>query len=227
MKYLYDEIKDTRPTKRNKKYKFQYHWKHTKNISKTSLRNVPRSYRGWNRLNRGSFLTNAVTRKPRSGEDLDLGQYNAIFTSKTSFFVLKRLFWKKRFLKLTFFSICLALFIFLKRISENFTETNLSGKWSRDIHRVELIPFWDNSTIGQKIGHNETMKPNKIVLRYLSVRRTRFWYGFHFGRGWTQIVQDVFLIQIIHLSGLIIRISLSKFQNVLFYPVPNRFNPGH
>ena len=37
-----------------------------------------------------------------------------------------------------------------KIISENFTETNLSGKWSRDIHRVELIPFLNNSILSDK-----------------------------------------------------------------------------
>ena len=43
------------------------------------------------------------------------------------------------------------MFIFLNLVSENFTETNLSGKWSRDIHRVELILLWDNfEIIGQK-----------------------------------------------------------------------------
>ena len=154
MKYLYDEIKDTRPTKRNKKYKFQYHWKHTKNISKTSLRNVPRSYRGWNRLNRGSFLSNAVIWKPRLG----LGSKLCNFSDQKRYFLYKNgHFWPKiTFFETYIFSICLALFIFLKRISENFTETNLSGKWSRDIHRVELIPFWDNfKTIGQIIGQKK------------------------------------------------------------------------
>ena len=64
----------------------------------------------------------------------------AIFDRKQPFFI-----------ELTFSSICLSLFILIKKlISENFTETNLSGKWSRDIHRVELIPFLNNSILSDK-----------------------------------------------------------------------------
>ena len=53
-----------------------------------------------------------------------------------------------------------------KKVSENFTETNLSGKWSRDIHQVELIPFLNNSILSDKKSDRKI--PEKITEKTLN-----------------------------------------------------------